>query len=170
MYSSWGIKKRRCAWCTYLQSKLNHLEEHYTNKSISTSRLAARKKKEEKNPSRNQLVYVCISGMKTASQPKILPAIRKDWSDNSNKNILTTLFSTSSTTSASTTACHARGLITAHSCKLSTTLGGSTSTRPGVRKITLKTYDFVDISNATIPTMLGGSTTTSPPIMIVILW
>jgi hypothetical protein len=38
-----------------------------------------------------------------------------------------------------------------------------------VQKITLKTYDFVDISNATIPTALGGSTTTSPPIMIVIL-
>jgi hypothetical protein len=38
-----------------------------------------------------------------------------------------------------------------------------------VRKITLKTYDFVDISNATIPTALGGSTTTSPPIVVVIL-
>jgi hypothetical protein len=38
-----------------------------------------------------------------------------------------------------------------------------------VRKITLKTYDFVYISNATIPTALGGSTTTSPPIVIVIL-
>jgi hypothetical protein len=25
-----------------------------------------------------------------------------------------------------------------------------------VRKITLKTYDFIDISNATIPTVLGG--------------
>jgi hypothetical protein len=32
----------------------------------------------------------------------------------------------------------------------------------------LKTYDFVDISNATIPTALGGSTTTSPPIVVVI--
>jgi hypothetical protein len=48
-------------------------------------------------------------------------------------------------------------------------LGGSTSTRPGVRKITLKTYDFIDINNATIPTTLGGSTTTLPPIVIVIL-
>jgi hypothetical protein len=38
-----------------------------------------------------------------------------------------------------------------------------------VRKLILKTYDFVDISNATIPTALGGSTTTSPPIMVVIL-
>jgi hypothetical protein len=38
-----------------------------------------------------------------------------------------------------------------------------------VRKITFKTYDFVDISNATIPTALGGSTTTSPPIVVVIL-
>jgi hypothetical protein len=38
-----------------------------------------------------------------------------------------------------------------------------------VRKLILKTYDFVDISNATIPTTLGGSTTTSPPIVIVIL-
>jgi hypothetical protein len=38
-----------------------------------------------------------------------------------------------------------------------------------VRKITIKTYDFIDISNATIPTALGGSTTTSPPIVIVIL-
>jgi hypothetical protein len=47
--------------------------------------------------------------------------------------------------------------------------GGSTSTRPGVRKITLKTYDFVDISNAIIPTALGGSTTASPSIVVVIL-
>jgi hypothetical protein len=38
-----------------------------------------------------------------------------------------------------------------------------------VRKLILKTYDFVDISNAMIPTMLGGSTTTSPPIVVVIL-
>jgi hypothetical protein len=38
-----------------------------------------------------------------------------------------------------------------------------------VRKLIFKTYDFVDISNATIPTTLGGSTTTSPPIVIVIL-
>jgi hypothetical protein len=38
-----------------------------------------------------------------------------------------------------------------------------------VRKITLKTYNFVDISNAMIPTALGGSTTTSPPIVVVIL-
>jgi hypothetical protein len=38
-----------------------------------------------------------------------------------------------------------------------------------VRKLTLKTYDFIDISNATIPTALGGSTTTSPSIVIVIL-
>jgi hypothetical protein len=74
-----------------------------------------------------------------------------------------------STTSASTAACHAWGLVIAHSRKLSATLGGSTSTRPGVRKLILKTYDFVDISNAMIPTALGGSTTTSPPIVIVIL-
>jgi hypothetical protein len=40
---------------------------------------------------------------------------------------------------------------------------------PRSAKITLKTCDFVDISNATIPTALGGSTTTSPPIVIVIL-
>jgi hypothetical protein len=33
----------------------------------------------------------------------------------------------------------------------------------------LKTCNFVDISNATIPTALGGSTTTSPPIVVVIL-
>jgi hypothetical protein len=38
-----------------------------------------------------------------------------------------------------------------------------------VRKLILKTYDFVDISDATIPTALGGSTTTSPPIVVVIL-
>jgi hypothetical protein len=38
-----------------------------------------------------------------------------------------------------------------------------------VRKITFQTYDFVDISNATIPTTLGGSTITSSPIVIVIL-
>jgi hypothetical protein len=38
-----------------------------------------------------------------------------------------------------------------------------------VRKVILKTYDFVDISNAAIPTALGGSTTTSSSIVIVIL-
>jgi hypothetical protein len=38
-----------------------------------------------------------------------------------------------------------------------------------VRKITLKTYDFIDISNTAIPTALEGSTTTSPPIVIMIL-
>jgi hypothetical protein len=36
-----------------------------------------------------------------------------------------------------------------------------------MRKITLKIYDFIDISNATIPTALRGSTTTSPPIVIL---
>jgi hypothetical protein len=40
---------------------------------------------------------------------------------------------------------------------------------PEVRKITLKTCDFVGISNTAIPTSLGGSTTTLPPIEIVIL-
>jgi hypothetical protein len=38
-----------------------------------------------------------------------------------------------------------------------------------VRKIILKTYNFFDISNTTIPTALEDSTTTSPPIEIVIL-
>jgi hypothetical protein len=38
-----------------------------------------------------------------------------------------------------------------------------------VRKITLKTCDFIDISNATIPTALGGSKKTLPPIVVVIL-
>jgi hypothetical protein len=38
-----------------------------------------------------------------------------------------------------------------------------------VRKLILKTYNFVDISNATIPTALRGSTTTLPPIVVVIL-
>jgi hypothetical protein len=38
-----------------------------------------------------------------------------------------------------------------------------------VRKIKLKTCDFIDISNTAIPTTLGGSTTTSPPIVVVIL-
>jgi hypothetical protein len=33
----------------------------------------------------------------------------------------------------------------------------------------LKTYDFVNISNSTIPTAPGGSTTTSPPIVDTIL-
>jgi hypothetical protein len=39
-----------------------------------------------------------------------------------------------------------------------------------VRKITLKTCNFVDISNTAIPIALRGSTTTSTPIEIVILW
>jgi hypothetical protein len=38
-----------------------------------------------------------------------------------------------------------------------------------VRKITFKTCNFIDISNATIPTTLGGSTITSPPIVDTIL-
>jgi hypothetical protein len=38
-----------------------------------------------------------------------------------------------------------------------------------VRKLILKTCDFVDISNAAIPAALGGSTTTLPPIMDAIL-
>jgi hypothetical protein len=38
-----------------------------------------------------------------------------------------------------------------------------------VRKLTFKTHDFIDISNATIPTALGDLTTTSPPIVVVIL-
>jgi hypothetical protein len=33
----------------------------------------------------------------------------------------------------------------------------------------LKTYDFIDISNAMISITLGVSTTASPPIVIVIL-
>jgi hypothetical protein len=36
-----------------------------------------------------------------------------------------------------------------------------------VRKLILKTCDFVDISNAMIPTALGGSATTSPPVVIL---
>jgi hypothetical protein len=60
-------------------------------------------------------------------------------------------------------------LATAQSRKLSATLGGSTSPRPGVRKLILKTYDFVDISNTEIPTTLGGSTTTSHSIVVLIL-
>jgi hypothetical protein len=94
--------------------------------------------------------------------------IRLLCSDNSKKKTSTTSSSTSSTT-ASTAACYARGLTTAHSRKLSTTFGGSTSTRPRVRKITIKTYDFVGTGNAMIPTALGGSTTTSPSTVIVIL-
>jgi hypothetical protein len=38
-----------------------------------------------------------------------------------------------------------------------------------VRKLILKTYDFIGISNTVIPTTLGGSTTTSPLIVAVIL-
>jgi hypothetical protein len=38
-----------------------------------------------------------------------------------------------------------------------------------VRKLILKTRDFLDISNAKILTTLGGSTTTSPPIVDTIL-
>jgi hypothetical protein len=38
-----------------------------------------------------------------------------------------------------------------------------------VQKLILKTCDFVDISNTTIPTALGGSTTASPPIVDTIL-
>jgi hypothetical protein len=94
--------------------------------------------------------------------------VSSDYSDKSEKNTSTTSSSTSST-AASTADCHARGLAAAHSRKPSATLGGSTSTRPGVQKITLKTCDSVDISNATIPTALEGSTTTSPPIVIAIL-
>jgi hypothetical protein len=63
-------------------------------------------------------------------------------SDKSKKNISTTSSSISSTTSALTAAHHARGLAVVHSRKLSATLGGSTSTHPGVRKLILKIYDI----------------------------
>jgi hypothetical protein len=84
------------------------------------------------------------------------------------KNISTTQQTISA--SASTAACYAWGLAAAYSRKLSATLGGSISVRLGVRKITLKTCDFIDISNTMIPTTLGGSTTALPPIVVVILW
>jgi hypothetical protein len=38
-----------------------------------------------------------------------------------------------------------------------------------VQKITLKTYDFIDISKTAIPTTLRGLTPASPPIVVVIL-
>jgi hypothetical protein len=91
-------------------------------------------------------------------------SVSPECSDKPENNILTT----SSSTSSIAARC-ARGLDAVHSRKLSAILGGSTSTRPGVRKFTFKTCDFIDISNATIPIALGGSTTTSPPIVIVIL-
>jgi hypothetical protein len=87
----------------------------------------------------------------------------------SEENSLTISSLISSTISASTAACHARGLVIVHSRKLSVTLGGSTSTRPWVRKLIVKTCDFVDINKTAIPATLGGSTTTSPPIVVVIL-
>jgi hypothetical protein len=83
------------------------------------------------------------------------------------KNTLTTSLSRSSI--SATVACYAWRLAIAHSRKLSATLGGSISTCPGVQKITLKTCNFIDISNTVILTALGGSTTTLPSIMIVIL-
>jgi hypothetical protein len=84
--------------------------------------------------------------------------------DNSEKNI-----STTSTSTSVTAASHARGLDAAYSRKLSAMLGGSTSTHLGVQKITLKTCNFVDISNTPITTTLGDSTTTLPPIVDTIL-
>jgi hypothetical protein len=118
---------------------------------------------------KKEIKYDACTYMKTMCYPYTALAIHRDYSDNPEKNILTTLPSTSSTTSASTATCQARGLAITHSHKLSTTLGGSTSTRSGVRNLILKTYDFVDINNAMIPTTLGGSTTTLPPIVIAIL-
>jgi hypothetical protein len=82
-----------------------------------------------------------------------------DSTDNPEKNTATT-----SSLTSSNAACHL-----AHSRKLSATLGGLTSTCPGVRKITLQTCDFVDISNTAILGALGGSMATSPPIVVVIL-
>jgi hypothetical protein len=92
-----------------------------------------------------------------------------DCADNSEK--------TTSTTSSSTS-------LIRRQLRLAT-LGGSSSPRtranyrqrsgarhqlaPECEKITLKIYDFIDISNMVIPTALGGSTTTLPPIVIVIL-
>jgi hypothetical protein len=116
--------------------------------------------------------------METMSHPYIAPTNYKSCADNLEKNILTTRqllgqleenTSTTSASSASTATCNAQGLAVARLRKLSTTLGVSTLTRPGVRKLTLKTRDFIDINNATIPTALGGSTTTLPPIVIMIL-
>jgi hypothetical protein len=118
---------------------------------------ANKKKKKKKNGSVQQSAFV-------ENYFNYSPS----YSDNPEKNISTTS-SLISSTAASTATCHARRLTAAHSHKLSATLGGSTSTRPRVRKITIKTYDFIGISNTTIPIVLRGSTTTSPPIVIVIL-
>jgi hypothetical protein len=95
-----------------------------------------------------------------------------DLSDNLEKNILTMLLVqsgeknilTNSSSTSSTMTCHTRGLTAAHSRKLLATLGDSTSTRPWVRKLILKTCNFIDISNATIPTTLGVSTPTRLPL------
>jgi hypothetical protein len=103
--------------------------------------------------------------MKTARQLNILPASYQSCSDNPRRKKYFDYF----VFKIVGCALPRSGLIVARSRKLSATLGGSTSTRPGVRKITLKIYDFIDISNATIPTALGGSTTTSPLIVDTIL-
>jgi hypothetical protein len=80
-----------------------------------------------------------LSGLRRQPEEKYFD-YSPNCSDNSEKNTSITSPSTSST-AASTAACYARGLIAAaHSRKLSATLGGSTSTRPGVRKLTLKTW------------------------------
>jgi hypothetical protein len=108
-------------------------------------------------------------GKDIKNQQQSAPASAQYCADKSGKNILTmfstplTPFGLSSTDSmvpssvyttsgrvdsatsycSSTAVCHARGLAVAHSIPL----GGSTSPRLCVRKLTLKICDFVDITS-----------------------
>jgi hypothetical protein len=149
------------AQCTQLkQSGINsvRLRIQLAIKAISRQGKAKRKKK---SADTDTYVYVKITQDMLAGDQGLCGQLKEKKTS--------TISSSTSSTAASTSAYYARGLVVAHSRKLSATLGGSTSTRPGVRKLILKTYDFVDFSNATIPIALGGSTTTSPPIVIEIL-
>jgi hypothetical protein len=107
----------------------------------------------DRTTSRHMTTYLASYQTTRTTRRKIFWLL---WSDNSKKNILTTLSSTSSTTSSSTAACYAWGLAAVHSRKLSTTLEGSTSTHLWVRKLILKTCDFVDMSNKTNPNSARG--------------
>jgi hypothetical protein len=101
-------------------------------------------------------IYVHISGIKSASQPKDYIGESSGLLRQPREKYFDYIVDYITPLRASTMPCHARGLTVVHSCKLSATLGGSTSTRPEVRKITLKIYDFIDISNATIPRNARG--------------
>jgi hypothetical protein len=101
------------------QYQFRSVTDSASYKSYFTSRQS---KKEKKSADTDTYVYVKITQDMLAGYQGLCGQLKE-------KKTSTTSSSTSST-AALTAACYARGLVVAHSRKLSATLGGSTSTRP----------------------------------------